>query len=448
MFALLYLSLSLASFAIADADSTYDVASAAITSTKPSLDKLIEKTLPAVVSLQVETDVMHDPSHPQSGQPGNMMPKRSAGSAFFISPNGLCVTNAHVVKDAKTILVTMQDGHETIAHVVGLDTTTDIAILKTPLEKNHFIPLQNPSDVHVGDQVLAIGNSFGLPQTVTSGIVSALHRTVTSNRVEDFIQTDTPINMGNSGGPLINRKGELVGVNNMIIGVAGGNNGVGFAIPTNIVKNVSEQIIQYGSTRPGQLGVISQNVTPELAKALGSPVKDGALVSEVVPGTPAAKADLKAKDIIHKINQDSIHSSNQLRSVVYTKRSGSQLNMLIYRDGKPMRISLSTRSALDGPESIEEKSDHTDIFDGAVLVSHESLSPDGSLLEGIRVVDIQAGTKGWLAGLYPGDVIVKINQDVVKKIADLAKLQTATMKKPYLVEVIRSGHSLFIVIND
>ena len=135
MFALFFLSLSLASFAIADVEPTYDVASAAVTSTKPSLDKLIEKTLPAVVSLQVETDVMHDPSNPQNGQPGSMLPKRSAGSAFFISPNGLCVTNAHVVKDAKTILVTMQDGHETIAHVVGLDTTTDIAILKVGQRK-------------------------------------------------------------------------------------------------------------------------------------------------------------------------------------------------------------------------------------------------------------------------------------------------------------------------
>ena len=415
-------------------------------SAKPSFDQIIEKTLPAVVSLQVETDA---PQHaPSSGSPGGMVPKHSAGSAFFISPNGLAVTNAHVVKDAKTILVSMQDGHETTAYVVGLDIMTDIAIIKASLDNTHFIPLAVSQDDRVGDQVFAIGNSFGLPQTVTSGIISALHRTVTSHRVEDFIQTDTPINMGNSGGPLLNKDGVLVGVNNMIIGVAGGNNGVGFAIPTNIVKNVSEQIIKYGATKPGQLGVISQNVSPDLAKVLNCPVKDGALISEVVPGTPAAKAGLRAKDIITKINNDTIHSSDQLRSVVYTQRAGTDIDIVVFRDGKQVKTSLATRAAHESSYLLDEKPTHTDIFDGTILVSHESLSPDGSLLEGIRVVDIQAGSKGWLAGLYPGDIIVKINQDTVKKIADLTKLKTASMKKPYLVEVMRGAHTLFLVITD
>ena len=413
----------------------------------PSLDKLISNTLPAVISLQVDLDVMQEHPAVAGVAPKTMVPKRTAGSGFFISPNGIAVTNAHVVKDAKTILVSMQDGHETTAQVIGLDVMTDIAILKVPVSKTDFIPLEVAKDVRVGDSVLAIGNSFGLPQTVTSGIVSALHRNVTTNRVEDFIQTDTSINVGNSGGPLINKRGELVGVNNMIIGVAGGNNGVGFAIPTNIVKNVAEQIIQYGSTQPGQLGVISQNVSPDLATALGSPDKDGALVSEVIPNTPAAKAGLQPKDIIFKVNSDNIGGSNQLRSVIYTQRAGSQFTVHVYRDGKPLEFSLATRSALQDlePSGQDPAKSALDLFEGVVLISHESLGMRGELLQGIRVIDIKTGTKAWLSGLMPGDVITHIGKKPVQKIADLSQLKQG-LRDPLLLEVIRDMHVMFLVM--
>jgi S1-C subfamily serine protease len=413
---------------------------------KIPLDQVIENTLPAVISLQVETDVYQE--HPQRQGPGMMVPRRSAGTGFFISSNGIAVTNAHVVRDAKTILITMQDGNETIAHIVGIDMATDIAVLKVPVEKVSYIPLVTNRDARVGDSVLAIGNSFGLPQTVTAGIISAMHRTVTNNRVEDFIQTDTPINMGNSGGPLINKRGELVGVNNMIIGVAGGNNGVGFAIPTNIVKNVVEQIVVYGATQPGQLGVISQDVSPDLAKALKSPNRDGALISEVVAGTPAASAGLQAKDIIARINDVEIHSSNQLRSVIYTQRAGSKLKLTVYRAGVEKQFELATRSALDEVKQPSDSPQSHELFSGVALVSHESLATDGSLLKGVKVVDIRAGTRGWLAGLLPGDIITQINSAPITTIGELTKLKVSKMDKPLLLEIIRGMHTLYLVMPE
>lgn len=403
----------------------------------------IERAMPAVVSLYIDQEpnpfgVEHSDHYTQ-----RMPPSRSLGSGFFVSGNGMIVTNAHVVRHALTIRAVLHDGRERKAIVKGIDDATDLALIQVPLENTPYLDLAS-TQPHVGDQVYAIGNAFGQPDSVTSGIVSALHRAPMANAIEDFIQTDTAINMGNSGGPLINQKGQLIGVNTMIIGIGGGNNGVGFAIPTYLVKNITEQLAQFSSISPSKLGVGIQDMSTGLAKLLNGNPK-GTLITQIFPNSPAERAKLQAKDIIIGIDKERITHSSQLRAMVYSQRSGTDLTLHVLRDGKEFETTVST---LD-PQQLKEqelKTAPTYLFSGVTLVQHEHINADGRILDGLRVVDVKEGSMAWLSGMIPGDIIVKVDSEAV---TEMKQLTNERYQKPetHLVEVQRMGAPLFLALS-
>ncbi|MEC8383693.1 MAG: trypsin-like peptidase domain-containing protein [Pseudomonadota bacterium] len=421
---------------------------ASTTQKKPSLNKILADIMPKVATIYVEstTNGENNPDSIHTSQ--STVPKNNTGTGFFISSNGLLLTNAHVVKDAKTILINLYDGGETTGNVIGIDHETDIALVKTTIKSTPFIQLEHYRQPQIGDNVYAIGNSFGLNHSVTKGIISALHRNITPHRVEDFIQTDSSINVGNSGGPLINQFGELVGINNMIIGVAGGNNGVGFAIPTSIARNISLQLAEHGNTKPGIVGIVSQNLTPDLAKALNAPSSEGVLVSQIIPESPAEKAHLKTGDVIVRINTDDVHSSSQMRANIYTQRAGSKLSITFYRNGKKKTAEVITESTHE-PISKKDSSSKTNApLEGVALVNHESIDLDGHKLLGLRVINVKEGTKAWLSGLYPNDIILKINQKSITSIHQLQRLKKSNSDKPWLLKIIRGTQNLFLAIKS
>lgn len=357
----------------------------------------IEKALPAVVSIYAE-QYKNNHSHTKT------QPSRSLGSGFFVSPNGMIITNAHVIRGADTIRIALYDGRERKARVIGMDETTDLAVIQVALKDTPYLELA-PKEPHIGDHVYAIGTPFGQSHTVTSGIVSALHRAPMASRIEDFIQTDTAINMGNSGGPLINQHAELIGVNTMIIGVGGGNNGVGFAIPTYLVKNLANQMIQHGSIKPSLMGVNIQETSQQLANILKAPHK-GTLITRVHPASAAEQAGLQTRDVIVAVDDEIINNSNHLRALLYSKREGTPLKLTISRQGKTIHSTLTSQGTSN---TSAEKEKSTALFNGVSLLHHEHLSMDGNLIKGVRVVDVQEGSQAWLAGLMPGDIITHIN---------------------------------------
>lgn len=414
------------------------------------LSTVLEDTLKKVVTIYTETN----PKEPSKSGGGLVTTHRhNTGSGFFIASDGTILTNAHVVKDAKTIVVRLHDGLEATAEVVGIDHSTDIAILKTSIPDTPYISMKMAQLPDVGDTVFAIGNGFNLPQSVTRGIVSALHRSINEHSVEDFIQTDSSINMGNSGGPLINEQGQLVGVNNMIIGVAGGNNGVGFAIPTKIAYNVAFQITQFGGVKPGQLGVVTQELTPALAAALKMPAQKGALISQVLADSPAEKAGIRVQDVVVGVDGQKVMSSGQCRSLIYTMRAGSGMRVHVLRQGKKLNFDVRTRDSDEKNSTPSDPSTQSSPLHGVTLVDHASIGDNGNIVKGIRVIDIQTGTKAWLAGLHPGDIITHVNAVKISRIEDVRKLQTnRTNNKdsiPVLLEIVRGAQmqTVFLAVS-
>ncbi len=265
---------------------------------------------------------------------------QSAGSGvIFDAKAGYILTNAHVVENATEITVTLQDGRDLKAEVIGSDSQSDIAVLRVKPDGLSQIVLGDSSKAEVGDFVVAIGNPFGLAHTVTSGIVSALSRSgINPDGYEDFIQTDASINPGNSGGALVNLRGELIGINTAILSRSGGNIGIGFAIPVNMARNVMNQLVKYGAVRRGQLGVSMYTVTPDVAHSLGLPSATGALVSQVVEGSPAAAAGLRKGDVITSVNGQAVKSNSELRNIIGLRQVGDRIDIGLTRDGKPMRV--------------------------------------------------------------------------------------------------------------
>ncbi len=407
-----------------------------------SADKLkngLKSALPAVVSIHVELD---SPPVIPPQQPGSPQPdmSRSFGTGFFIDQEGVILTNAHVVQGAKSIVVKNQNGNESLAKIVGVDPVLDLAVLRTSMRSDAILTLEQPVEVSVGDSVYAIGSSFGLPQSVTFGIVSAMHRSI-SSPLQDFIQTDSAINQGNSGGPLINRDGQLIGVNTMIIGVQGGNNGVGFAIPVSLARNVAEQLLQYGQTKPGRLGVHVQNLSRDMAIALGAhSVQAGVVVSDVAPGSTADAIGLKQRDIITRINNQPVATSAQLAATVYSLREGSSIALRVVRNNKSITLTGSTSSSLDVSQNAPAH-----LLDGVSVVRYEAVDRVGTTVRGLLVQNTMAESPGWLAGLLPGDVIQQIGTVKVRELSDLARVKQTD--KPLLIELIRQNKSVFLVLN-
>jgi serine protease Do/serine protease DegQ len=320
----------------------------------PTLAPMIRKVSPAVVNVATrgtvrdsggQSPLLQDPFFRRFFEmPRGRAPRehlfRSAGSGvIFDARQGYIVTNAHVIQNANEITVTLQDGRDLKAEVVGSDQPSDVAVLRVSAAGLAQMPLGDSSHLEVGDFVVAIGNPFGLQHTVTSGIVSGLSRTgINPDGYEDFIQTDASINPGNSGGALVNLRGELIGINTEIISSNGANIGIGFAIPVNMARTVMDQLIKYGAVKRGQLGVSMYTVTPDIAHSLGLADAVGALVSQVVEGSPADKAGLRVGDVITSVNGQPVKSNSELRNAIGLLRVGDRMDIGLVRDGKPMRV--------------------------------------------------------------------------------------------------------------
>lgn len=315
----------------------------------PSLAPMLEKATPAVVN--IATVGIRRSHHPIYTDPlfehffGNRIPSqhrtRASGSGVIIdAAKGHIVTNYHVVAGANSIVVTLNDGRKASATVIGTDPRADIAVIKIKEKGLVALPLGNSDQLRVGDFVVAIGNPYGLGQSVTSGIISALGRTdLGIEDYEDFIQTDASINPGNSGGALVDLNGRLIGINTAILGGDGGGNvGIGFAIPVNMVKNIVKQLVTYGQVERGQLGVVVQDLDHRLAKALGTKDSHGAVIVEVVYGSPADLAGLRSGDVITHINGKKVKNANDVRNKVGTMRIGTRINLDIFRNGRSKNL--------------------------------------------------------------------------------------------------------------
>jgi len=418
----------------------------------PSLAPMLEQVTPAVVNISVkgskEVRGSVDPFQyffgNRRGQPRTQeRPFQGLGSGVIIDKDkGYVVTNFHVINDADEITVTLKDGRTFDAKKLGGDEQSDVAVLKIDPENLTEIELANSDQVRVGDFVVAIGNPFGLGQTVTSGIVSAKGRSGlmggANNMLEDFIQTDAAINSGNSGGALVNLNGELVGINTAIIAPGGGNVGIGFAIPSIMMNNLVEQIVEYGQVRRGVLGIQGQNMDAEIAESFGLELAQGAFVAQVIDGSSADKGGLKPGDVITHVDGNKIRSFNELRSKVATKGAGNELKLRVLRDGDDVNLKVILGAA-DQP-SVTAENIHP-ALKGSTLGNGESSSGE----QGVEVSAVEERSPAAVVGLEEGDVILAVNRKRVESVSDLrAELDSARGVMNLLVA--RGDSSLYIFI--
>jgi serine protease Do len=394
-----------------------------------TLAPMLKNVMPAVVNISVRGIMppMHVPYKATPNSPAQdvvVSPKfEGLGSGIIIdAKHGYILTNAHVVQDAKIIVVTLHDGRTLRANFVGGDEMSDIAILQINAKHLTAIPMGDSSKLKVGDFVATIGSPYGLNQTVTSGVISGLGRSgLGIEGYENFIQTDAPINPGNSGGALVDMQGRLVGMNTAILSPeeSGGNVGIGFAIPINMCKSVIYQIIKYGKVEHSVLGVIVQNVTPALADVLHVPNTDGALVAQVTPGTPAAKAGLRSKDIILKINNEPMLNASQVSTTIGLMRPGSRVTLLIRR-GRSTLITSAVTISLDKVKAMDEKAPKH-LLDGLVLKEYDQLE-NNQQIRGIQIRYVDDFSVAYSCGLRVNDVIVAANDQRVTTIDQLEKI--------------------------
>ena len=415
----------------------------------PSFAPVIKRVAPAVVKIGVRGTVaaprnpfFDDPGFRRFfGLPPDAAPRerefRSAGSGVIVdAKNGYIVTNAHVIKNASEITITLVNDLELKAEVVGTDERSDVAVLrvkdgKLPAE----IALADSSQLQVGDFVIAIGNPFGLQHTVTSGIVSALGRTgISRDSLEDFIQTDAAINPGNSGGALVGLDGELVGINSVILSGSGGNIGIGFAIPSNMVRSIMEQLIESGEVNRGQLGVTTLSLSPEFRKSLGlADDAQGALVSQVAEGSAAARAGIEAGDVITSVRGQPIKSNTELRNTIGMLKVGESVAIGLLREGKPRTVTAVLRE----PAQLADASAIHPALAGAELV--EAGEDAGG---GVRVRGIQQGSPAAQVGLLPDDRIIAVNRS---RIASLAQLREAAKGQTSMLLQLRRGNQVLLL---
>lgn len=414
---------------------------------KDGISQMLQPILPAVVNVSVQGDI--PPNQLPPPIPGRPYPRHfeSMGSGVIVdAKSGYILTNAHVIREAKTITVTLSDGRVFKAILKGSDPASDIALLTITPDHLTAIPLGNSDHLNVGDFVAAIGNPFGLNQTVTSGIVSALQRTgLGIEGYESFIQTDAPINPGNSGGALINLQGQLMGINTAILapGSNPGNIGIGFAIPVNMAHGVMKQLAEFGSVKRGLMGVLVQDLTPALATAFHlSPTVSGALVSQVPSYSPAETAGIQTGDIIQSINGIPIHNGGQVKNIVGMLRVGDKIAIKLLRKGKV----ISTVINLTDPNDCKKVAEHANPFlYGLVLRDlNQTITGQGHLV-GVEVVDTDENSMSWHAGIRPGDVITSANQIAVTNVAQLQAIAKQS-KQELLVDVLSRGGFRFVVI--
>lgn len=368
------------------------------------------------------------------------------GSGVIVSPEGLILTNAHVVKDADEIKVTVSDKRSYDAKVVGIDVESDIAVVKIDATGLPIATLGDSGKLQVGEIVFAIGNPFGLNRTVTSGIVSATGRTnVGIIDYEDFIQTDAAINPGNSGGPLVNIDGEVIGINTAIASRSGGYQGIGFAIPSSSAKLIMDDLVKEGKVKRGLLGVNIQDMNEALSKSFGRKDSEGALVSQVVEGSPAEKAGIKAGDIILKFNDNVVKGAAHLKNLVGKEKPGASANMSVYRDNKtleiPVKIAERTQKALASSGATDSPGETSNDLGIQIEKVPASVSSKMGLKdgEGLLVKDIASDGAGAKIGLRAGDVILEIDGTAVSGMDEFKKAVTTAKKNKVIRLMIQRG---------
>lgn len=422
---------------------------------KPTLAPLLKGVMPAVVNISVVSQtrvttnpLLEDPFFrrffdiPEQPQ---VVPRQSVGSGVIIDAgDGYVLTNHHVVDNADEIVVTLADRRRLNAKLIGSDEGTDVALLQIETDGLTEIEMGDSDALEVGDFVVAIGNPFGLGQTVTSGIVSALSRSgLNLEGYEDFIQTDASINPGNSGGALIDLDGKLIGINTAIVAPAGGNVGIGFAVPANMAKEVMQQLLEYGEVRRGQLGILVTDLTPDLAEALGLDVERGAVISQVGADSSAERAGLEPGDVIVEFNGEPVDGSADLRNKVGLVRLGSTVEIVYIRDGRRAEVeaTIGEASALSpaaGAESIDR-------LQGAEFRNLDRTHPRFGKVEGVLVARVDQGSPAARNGLRQGDIVTAVNRTPVSSVEELS----AAMREAgatIALNILRDDMRLFIVI--
>ncbi|MEJ5063234.1 serine endoprotease DegQ [Erwinia sp. MYb375] len=422
----------------------------------PSLAPMLEKVLPAVVSVHVEGTESDSKQQQipeqlkrffeQNGQEGAQGDEKSqefeglASGVIIDAAKGYVLTNNHVVNGADKISVQLSDGREFDAKLVGHDEQTDIALIQlNGATKLTQVKIADSDQLKVGDFAVAIGNPFGLGQTATSGIVSALGRSgLNLEGLENFIQTDAAINRGNSGGALVNLNGELIGLNTAILASSGGNIGIGFAIPSNMAMGLAQQLIQFGEVKRGQLGIKGTEMTAEMAKAFNVDVQRGAFVNEVLPQSAAAKAGIKAGDIITSVDGKAIANFAELRVKIGTTPPGQDVKIGLLRDSKPLTVTVKLDNSTQSSAGAELT---TPALQGATL--SDGAAKDGT--KGVKVDEVEKSTPAAQFGLQKDDVIVGVNRTPVQNLAELRKLLEA---KPSLLalSVMRGEENIYLLL--
>jgi Do/DeqQ family serine protease len=414
----------------------------------PSLAPMLDKATPAIVSISVEGTQVSRQRVPEmfkhffggSDEQVQERPFKGLGSGVIIdAKKGYVVTNNHVVDNADEIIVKLTDGRELKAKKLGADDQSDIALLKIAPEDLIAMPLADSDNLRVGDFVVAIGNPFGLNQTVTSGIVSALGRSgLNIGGYENFIQTDAAINRGNSGGALVSLRGELVGINTAIFGPNGGNVGIGFAIPSNMMKSLVDQIIEFGEVRRGLLGIMGQDIDSGLADAMNLDASQGAFVSEVTPDSAAEKGGIQAGDIITEINGRAVISFLELRAKVASKGAGAKLELTVLRKGKSKTIDVVLGDATQN--EVIAKEIHP-ALEGATLTNGQTQQGDS----GVVISELQVRSPAARIGLQDADVIIGINRKKVDTIVQL-RSELEDTQGVIALNIKRGINSLYLVI--
>jgi len=416
----------------------------------PSLAPMLERTTPSVVNISTAGKVVvRDPFFDDPffrrffDVPQRQRERRTTGlgsGVIIDARNGYVITNSHVIDKAQDIIVTLEDGQRFDATVIGKDPGADIAVIKIDAKNLKEIPLGDSDVLRQGDFVVAIGNPFGLGQTVTSGIVSALGRSgLGIESYEDFIQTDASINPGNSGGALVNLRGELIGINTAIYGPSGGNVGIGFAIPMNMAKQITEQLIEHGEVKRGRLGFSAQDLTPDLAEAFGINRNKGVVIARVEADSPADKADMRVGDVIVEVNGRDVSNSAQVRNEIGLLRIGESVKIQVLRNGKSKTLTATVEDQISAKIQGAKLSKR---LAGAEFGEVNEETSRGSVY-GIEVLSVSG--KAASSGLRKGDIILSVNKQRVKNVQDM---RAAIQKNndAILLNIQRNSRGLFLLI--
>lgn len=439
---------------------------------RTSYADIVDRVAPAVVKINVEIKSANNRSQgfsledffrgaPQSPQRRNPQIQRGTGSGVIVSADGTVLTNQHVIEGASSIKVELNDKKTFTAKVVGSDKPSDLAVLKIEAGDLPFLNFSNSDEVRVGDIVLAIGNPLGIGQSVTEGIISAKGRQtgISDGSYEDFLQTDAPINQGNSGGALINLNGELIGINSQILSMSGGNIGIGFAIPSNMAKSVMEQLLKDGKVRRGRLGVTTQSITEDLAKSLDLGDTKGVLINDVLKGSAAENAGIKRGDVITAVNGEKIEDGNVLRNKIAATLPGTEVEITLNRGGKEEQIiakldefnpETGAGKLPGGNNSPNEQSAQS----GKLGLELQPLTPDFAQTlglptdtKGLVIINVAPDSPASEASLAKGDVILEINRQKVETVEEAQAAIEKSQNRPLALLIARRGQTVFITVN-